>query len=58
MKEMDVAAAVRGAIEDELDFAIAGLKPYADLAPVPFMLQLADMLRHQVAVLETASIAG
>ena len=58
MKEMDIAAAVCRAIEDELACARAALKPYADLAPVPFMLQLGDMLRHQVAVLETAAIKG
>jgi octaprenyl-diphosphate synthase len=58
MKEMDIAAAVRAAIEDELTLAVAALNPHANLAPVPFMLQLADMLRHQVAVLETAAIAG
>ena len=58
MKEMDIAAAVCRAIEDELACARAALKPYADLAPVPFMLQLGDMLRHQVAVLETAAITG
>ena len=58
MKEMDIAAAVRAAIEDELTLAVAELNPHADLAPVPLMFQLADMLRHQVAVLETASIAG
>ena len=58
MKEMDIAAAVRAAIEDELTLAVAALNPHADLAPVPLMFQLADILRHQVAVLETASIAG
>jgi len=49
---------VRAAVEDELTLAVAALNPHANLAPVPFMLQLADMLRHQVAVLETAAIAG
>ncbi len=52
MKELGIAAGVVAAIEDELTQAEEALRPHASLAPVPFLLQLRDLLRSQVAVLQ------
>ena len=58
MKEMGIAAGILRAIEEELTVATAALVPYAELAPVPLMRQLSEMLTAQVAALQTASLAG
>ncbi len=58
MKEMGIAAGILRAIEEELTVATAALVPYAELAPVPLMRQLGEMLRCQVAALQAASLAG
>jgi octaprenyl-diphosphate synthase len=51
MKELGIAAGVVAAIESELALSEAALRPHGDLAPVPFLLQLRDLLRGQVAAL-------
>ena len=49
MKELGIAEGVVAAIESELTLAEAALSPYTNLAPVPFLLLLRDLLRGQVA---------
>ena len=49
MKELGIAGDVVAAIESELVLAEAALAPFASLTPVPFLLQLRDLLRAQVA---------
>ncbi|MFI5336242.1 MAG: polyprenyl synthetase family protein [Opitutales bacterium] len=49
MKELGIADGVVTAIESELALAEAALVPHASLTPVPFLLQLRDLLRAQVA---------
>lgn len=51
MREMDIAAQVVRAIDDELAVATQALDPHHALAPVPLMLQLGEMLRTQVTAL-------
>ncbi len=51
MKELGIAAGVIAAIEAELSLAEAALAPHASLAPVPFLLQLRELLRGQVAAI-------
>jgi octaprenyl-diphosphate synthase len=48
MHELDIAAGVVRAIDEELAEARAALAPFAKLAPVPLMLQLCEMLHKQV----------
>jgi len=55
MHELGIAEAIVKAIDDELALALSPLEPYAALAPVPLMRQLADMLKHQVAALRSAA---
>ena len=57
MKEMGIAAAVVQAIDDELAVATRVLEPYAELAPVPLMRQLGEMLIGEVSAIMVASIA-
>ncbi len=54
MQELDIAAGVVTAINDELAAATGVLAPHAGLAPVPLMLQLGVMLQRQVAALQSA----
>jgi octaprenyl-diphosphate synthase len=54
MQELGIAAGVVQAIEEELGAAIAALAPFAQLAPVPLMLQLGEMLRKQVTGLSVS----
>ena len=54
MQEMGIATQVMRAIEDELAAATQALDAHRALAPVPLMLQLAEMLRAQVAALPAA----
>jgi octaprenyl-diphosphate synthase len=54
MQELGIAAGVIQAIEEELVAASAALAPFADLAPVPLMLQLSEMLRKQVTALSSS----
>jgi octaprenyl-diphosphate synthase len=58
MKELGIGNKVAQSIEDELAVATRALEPFAHLAPVPLMRQLADMLRTQVASLPTAFVSG
>jgi len=58
MKEMGIAAGILRAIEEELTVATAALVPYAELAPVPLMRRLGEMLKGQVAALQATSLAG
>lgn len=58
MTELGIAGRVVTAIDDELRLAARGLEPFADLAPVPLMLQLGSMLKAQVATLQTSAVAG
>jgi octaprenyl-diphosphate synthase len=51
MEELDIATSVVSAMETELVAAQAALAPFAPLAPIPLLLELADMLRRQVAAL-------
>ena len=55
MKEMGIAAGVVRAIDDELAAAAHALEPHTALAPVPLMLQLSDVLKGQVAALQSSS---
>jgi octaprenyl-diphosphate synthase len=57
MKELDIAAGVMRAIDDELTAATRMLAPHGGLPPVPLLLQLCEMLRSQVSALQTASKA-
>ena len=58
MQEMGIASGVVQAIEVELAEATRVLSPYAEVAPVPLMLQLAGMLRSQVTALQAAAVTG
>lgn len=58
MREMGIAAEVVRAIEDELAAATDALEAHRQLAPVPLMLQLGEMLRGQVAALPAPPPAG
>ncbi|MDI1320311.1 MAG: polyprenyl synthetase family protein [bacterium] len=55
MKDLGIAQEVVRAIDDELAAATGALAPHRALAPVPLMLQLGEMLRGQVAALQTAA---
>lgn len=57
MRELGIAAAVMQAIDDELSAALAALAPYANLAAVPLMRQLAGILQKQVAALPSVPIS-
>jgi octaprenyl-diphosphate synthase len=57
MHELGIAAAVMQTIDDEVTAALAALAPYADLAAVPLMRQLAALLKKQVAALPPAAIS-
>jgi octaprenyl-diphosphate synthase len=54
MKDLGITAGVVRAIDFELMGATAALEPFTQLAPVALMLQLVDMLKAQVATLQTA----
>jgi octaprenyl-diphosphate synthase len=58
MTELGIAARVVTAIDEELQVAARHLEPFNALAPVPLMLQLGSLLKHQVATLQTSSIAS
>jgi octaprenyl-diphosphate synthase len=51
MQELGIASGVVRAIDIELGVASDALASFANLAPVPLMLQLSEMLRKQVAAL-------
>jgi len=53
MAEHDVFSAVAGAVHDEIAAAAAALAPWSQLAPAPLLLGLCDVLRNQVAALQT-----
>ena len=55
MVELGIAEDIVGAIERELEQALEALGPFAQLAPVPLMGALADLLRKQVAALSVRS---
>jgi octaprenyl-diphosphate synthase len=58
MAELGIASKVVIAIDEELQLATDDLAPFGSLAPVPFMLQLAAMLKAQVTSLQTSALAG
>ena len=58
MGELGIAGRVVVAIDEELRIATSGLEPFANLAPVPFMLQLVTLLKRQVATLQTSAALG
>ena len=58
MQQLGIASGVVQAIEAELTDATRVLSSHAGLPPVPLMLQLAGMLRSQVAALQAATVAG
>jgi octaprenyl-diphosphate synthase len=58
MKELGIAAGVARAVDDELAAATSELRPYAQLAPAPLMLQLGGMLKAQVTALQAALATG
>lgn len=58
MKEMDIAAGVVRAIDDELAAAARTLAAYHRLPPVPLLLQLGEMLKGQVTALSARRGAG
>jgi octaprenyl-diphosphate synthase len=51
MQTADVFAAVAKTVEEELEAGELALRPYDHLAPVPLLLELAQVLRTQVASL-------
>ncbi|MBI2814849.1 MAG: polyprenyl synthetase family protein [Opitutae bacterium] len=51
MKELGIASGVVRAIEEELVAAVSVLASFGQLAPVPLMRLLSEMLRQQVAAL-------
>lgn len=55
MKELGIAAKVVAAIDEELEIAAHSLAPFAQLPPVPLMLQLGSLLKSQVAALQPAT---
>jgi octaprenyl-diphosphate synthase len=55
MKDLGIAAGITRAIDDELAIAHQALVPFAQLAPVPLMRQLGEMLQVQVATLQAAT---
>jgi octaprenyl-diphosphate synthase len=55
MGELGIAAAIVSAIEKELGQALGSLAPFAKLAPVPLMGELANMLRKQVSALSVGT---
>ena len=57
MKELGIATLVARSIDDELTIATRALEPFAHLSPVPLMLQLAEILKTQVALLPTDSVS-
>jgi octaprenyl-diphosphate synthase len=57
MKELGIATLVARSIDDELTVATRALEPFAHLSPVPLMLQLAEILKTQVALLPTDSVS-
>ena len=54
MQEMGIAAEVVRTIDEEVAAATQALAAHRSLPPVPLMLQLAEMLRAQVAALPAA----
>ncbi|HEY4247186.1 MAG TPA: polyprenyl synthetase family protein [Lacunisphaera sp.] len=58
MVELGIAGKVVAAIDEELQTAGSNLAPFESLVPVPFMLQLCDMLKVQVVSLQTSALAG
>jgi len=58
MKELGIAAGVVRAIEKELAIASRALEPFASLAPVPLMHQLAGILKAQVVALQSEAVSG
>lgn len=57
MQELGIASGVVRAIDAELALASQALAPFAQLVPVPLMLQLGDMLRKQVTVLSATTVS-
>lgn len=57
MKELGIAAGVLRAIDEELAGASLALEAFAQLAPVPLMLQMGEMLKAQVAALQTTAVS-
>ncbi len=57
MQELHIADGVVRAIDDELALAGQALAPHAQLAPVPLMLQLGEMLRKQVTALSASAVS-
>lgn len=55
MQELGIASGVVRAIDEELVAAGKALAPFGQLAPVPLMLQLGDMLHQQVAALSDSA---
>ena len=58
MRELNIASEVVRAIEDELKTAGEALADFKQLAPVPLMLQLSELLRNQVKILTTATFSA
>jgi len=57
MQELGIAGGVVRAIDDELAAAGEALAPFRQLAPVPLMLQLSEMLQKQVTVLSASAVS-
>jgi octaprenyl-diphosphate synthase len=57
MQELGIGAAVIRSIDDELAAALGALAPFAHLAAVPLLRQLAGLLQRQVAALPAAAIS-
>jgi len=55
MSDLGIADAIVAAIEEELVKALGALAPHAQLAPVPLMSALAELLRKQVAALSVGT---
>lgn len=58
MRELGIAEKVLHAIEEELAVATLSLASFRDLPPVSLMLQLGDLLRAQVAALQSSTPAN
>jgi octaprenyl-diphosphate synthase len=52
MRQLGVFAEVAGAVQVEVDAAIAALRPWPEIPPTPLLLGLCDVLRQQVAGLK------
>ena len=58
LREMGIAQEVVRSVEEELAAATGALRDFRQLAPVPLMLQLGEMLKGQVAALQAAPATG